>query len=134
MTGTIDYPDPPPSSGPHNTCWGSWGVQSTPLRPERWVHNLEHGGVVLLYRCEAGCSAELEMLKSFVASHERTILTEYAPLPMPARFAAVAWGYRLVSDCLDLRAFQAFYAEHFDQGPESISVGPGPECSEFPDL
>ena len=132
VTGMVDYPDVPPVGGPHSACWGTWGVHDEPLKTERWVHNLEHGGVVFLYRCDEGCDAEIASLKGRVAAHDRTILTQYDALPK--RFAALAWGWRLVSDCLDLTAFEAFYEEHYDRGPESISTAPPVQCAEFPDL
>src|SRR5262245_53797475 len=51
VSGHIDYPDPPPASGNHNgRCWSDWGVIASEVPPERWVHNLEHGGIVFLYR------------------------------------------------------------------------------------
>ncbi len=85
-----------------------------------------HGGVVLLHRCPDGCAAEVEMLSAFVRGHELTVLTEYAT--MPKRFAFVAWGYRLQSDTLDPAALQAFYAAHFDHGPESLGSDPPVAC------
>jgi hypothetical protein len=132
VMGPIDYLDVPPVGGPHSPCWGNWGVQDTPLKPERWVHNLEHGGGVLLYHCPDGCDAEIAELKSFVGDHERTLLTEYDA--MTQRFAAVAWEHRLVSDCLDLAAISHFYEVRFNRGPEAISSGPDTVCLERPEL
>jgi hypothetical protein len=132
VTGPIDYPDPPPVGGPHHMCWGTWGVHTDVLEAERWVHNLEHGGIVYLDNCPDGCDTEIAQLSALVVSLPRTLLTSYALLPK--RFAAVAWGYRLVSDCFDRDAFERFYAEHFDHGRESIADDPPSDCDEFPDL
>jgi hypothetical protein len=121
----LDYPDPPPVGGPHHSCWGQWGVHAQPLPDDNWVHNLEHGGVVILYRCPEGCDEERASLEDFVGSHPRTLLTEYAALPK--RFAAVAWGYRLLMDTLDLEALDLFYVLHFAQAPESLDKPPDPE-------
>ena len=118
--------DPPPAGGPHNPCWASWGVHTRPLPPEYWVHNLEHGGVVLLYHCPDGCSDEVAQLQTFVAAHERTLLTEYAQLPQ--RFAIVAWGYRLLMTTLDVATLDAFYMMRFNHAPENIGAGPPTEC------
>lgn len=55
-----DCPDPnpkykhnPPSSGCHDPVPAQWGVgdPSTPVPSTKFVHNLEHGGIVLLYKC-----------------------------------------------------------------------------------
>lgn len=133
VTGPVDYPDSPPASGPHDgRCWSSWGVQDSEVPAERWVHNLEHGGVVFLYRCDDGCEQDLVSLRELVDTHERTLLTAYSQLP--TRFAVVAWGVRLLSDCLDLTVFESFYAMHFDHAPESLASGPAPACARSPDI
>lgn len=132
VQGPIDYPDPPPTGGNHDQCWTTWGVHDQPIGAEHWVHNLEHGGVVLLYNCSDGCSADVARMKAFVTAHPRTLLTAYAQLPK--RFAVVAWNYRIVSDCLADDVLARFYAEHYDRGPESIPDGPPTICLERPDL
>jgi hypothetical protein len=101
-------------------------VHDTPLPAENWVHNLEHGGIVLLYHCPKGCKAEVAELSDFVSSHPRTLLTEYDD--MDAKFAAIAWEYRLLLDDLDLDAIGEFYIEHFDHGLESIDSDPPAGC------
>jgi hypothetical protein len=101
-------------------------VHDAPLAPERFVHNLEHGAVVLLYACPDGCAEELEALEGFVEERPWAILTEYGS--MPTRFAILAWGYRLMSDELDLAAFGAFYDAHADRAPESVPSGKPAGC------
>jgi hypothetical protein len=132
VSGAVDYPDIPPVGGPHSQCWADWGVHETEVRTERWVHNLEHGGVVLLYRCDDGCETEVQSLRDFVAAHPRTLLTPSAALP--ERFAAVAWERRIVSECLDLAAIARFYDARVDHGPESLSDPPPVVCAERPQL
>ena len=107
-------------------------MHETEVRTERWVHNLEHGGVVLLYHCNDDCETDVQSLRDFVASHPRTLLTSYAALPQ--RFAAVAWEHRIVSECLDLAAIERFYAARVDHGPESLSDPPPVVCAERPQL
>ena len=122
----VTYPDPPPTSGPHNPCWGRWGVHDVPLAAERWVHNLEHGGVIFLYNCPDGCDQEVAAIKQINRHRHRTIITAYDDLP--TRFGVVSWGHRLLSDCLDLDAFNAFYEQNFDHAPESNGNPPNPNC------
>jgi hypothetical protein len=124
--GPIAYPDPPPVGGDHSPCWGAWGVHDQPLGAEHWVHNLEHGGVVALYHCPAGCAMEVKQLGDWARGRRLALLTEYTALP--TRFGVVAWGYRLLSDTLDLRALQAFYDAHVDHAPESIDSPPPSSC------
>lgn len=132
VTGTVDYPSQPPVGGDHSQCWANWGVQDSELKPERWVHNLEHGGVALLYRCENDCDEDIARLSTFTNDHPRTLLTAYSKLPQ--RFAIVSWEHRLVSDCLDLDAFELFYKANFDHGLESIDSGPSLVCQQRPEI
>lgn len=132
VMGRVDYPDTPPASGPHNgRCWSDWGVQDSEVPPERWVHNLEHGGVVFLHHCPDGCDEELGTLRELVSGRRFTLLTSYAPLP--TRFAVVAWGVRMLSDCLDRQAFESFYAAYVNRAPESIDSPPAAICASVPD-
>jgi hypothetical protein len=122
----VDYPDPPPTSGPHNPCWAIWGVHDMPVPDYRWVHNLEHGGIVYLYNCPDGCADDVATLSQLVMSHPRTVLTSYSKLP--TRFASVAWGHRLLTSCVDVTAFTTFYNQNFDKGPESEDAQPSSSC------
>ncbi|MBM4362046.1 MAG: DUF3105 domain-containing protein [Deltaproteobacteria bacterium] len=129
----IDYPDLPPAGGDHASCWAPWGAHEDEVPDDRWVHNLEHGGVVLLYRCATpDCAAEaadLAELRALVESSPQLLLTPSAELP--TRFAAVAWGRRLRSDCLDPEAARRFYESHAN-GPGApepgIAAGPPSGC------
>ena len=122
IDGNIDYTDVPPAGGDHNPCWLNFGVYDEERPDERWVHNLEHGGVVLLYHCPQGCPAEVAEMKQLVQGREQILLTPYAALP--TKFAAVSWGHRLLTDCFDAQQFATFYTDHVDHGPESIKTGP----------
>lgn len=126
VEGDLRYPDPPPASGDHNPCWAKWGAHEEPVADENWVHNLEHGGVVFLYRCDSGCDEQVKMLAQFVEGHERALLTEYEDLP--TKYAVVAWGVRLLSNCFDRGVFEDFYALHVGRGPESVTAGPPDHC------
>src|SRR5262245_4907547 len=51
----IPYEDSPPTSGPHWPVVAKWGVYPEEVPAEVFVHNLEHGGVVILYHCPTPC-------------------------------------------------------------------------------
>src|SRR5690242_14376423 len=52
----VDYGANPPTSGSHWPYWRTpWDMYTTQVPREKWVHNLEHGGIVLLYNCPTGC-------------------------------------------------------------------------------
>ena len=121
------YDDAPPTSGPHNPCWGTWGVHSEPLPDDRWVHNMEHGGVVFLYNCPDGCPNAVERLTALVTDlDEQVILTAYAD--MTWKFGVVAWGWRQEFTCVDEAAMEAFYDDHVDRAPESSTSNPSESC------
>ena len=117
-----------PAGGSHHLCWAPWGISTTPVGDEHWVHNLEHGGVAFLYRCTTDCSAEVVQLTDYVSTLPVGTAV-MSPEPMlNHRFTIVAWGYRLETDCLDLAAFEAFYLEHQGHGPEATTMPPPPQC------
>lgn len=126
LEGDIDYKDSPPAGGAHNPCWAEWGAHAKEVRPENWVHNLEHGGVVLLYWCPDGCADTIAQLTEFADTHERALLTPYRDLP--TRFAYVSWGYRLLTNCDDLATARMFYDAHVGRGPEDATSGPPAVC------
>jgi hypothetical protein len=129
VEGPIQYPDPPPSSGDHNPCWAIWGIHTDAVPAERWVHNLEHGGIVFLYNCPDGCGSDataIAQLTDLVGRRQLALITPYSE--MSQKFAVVSWGHRLVSACVDPQAAAAFYAVHVGRGPEAITDNPDPSC------
>lgn len=85
------YNSNPPTSGPHSPQVAPWGVLSEAIAPEVLVHNLEHGGVGILYR-DANAPM-LPLLTKFVERYvERGKLVLLAQFPqMPTAYAFVAW-------------------------------------------
>lgn len=116
------YDGKPPAGGPHSGCWGTWGVHSTPLPPERFVHNLEHGGIVLTYNCPDGCPKELLWLHEFGLTNDLVVVTEYPD--MTAKFGISAWNARAYADCLSPDFVRDFYARRVDRAPEKLGSPP----------
>lgn len=110
--GAVMYNSNPPSSGPHCGQWGNYGVYtaSRPLPRCNWIHNLEHGAVVLLYNCPTGCPAIVAALSRVVTEARVSASCPMKPIiitPDPAldvTVAAAAWGYTWRSSCLDQAA------------------------------
>jgi hypothetical protein len=122
----ISYADNPPTGGDHASCWSTFGVHSDAVPEARWVHNLEHGAIVFLYNCPDGCAADVKQLEALTKGRAFALVTPDARLPM--RFAAVAWGVRLLAECLDQDAFISFYEKHVDQAGESSTSPPPGGC------
>ena len=120
----VDYDTLPPPGGPHDPCWVPWTIYDHQIRTERWVHNLEHGGVVFLYDCPEGCDADVAALTAFVQSLPagRAVLAPYAE--MDRRVAALAWGVRMTTDCVDTEALQTFFDGAVGRAPENLTQDP----------
>ena len=98
----------PPSSGCHEGTLPEWGAFDTTKNyaPRRYVHNLEHGGVVLLYKCSgADCTADLKIATQLYQSlppvpinagqGQASSEIKFASTPyqdMTPSVALVAWG------------------------------------------
>ena len=123
---TIHYDYNPPSSGPHYPSPANWGVYPTALAPGTWVHNLEHGGIVVLYQCPSTCTALQAQMQALYTqmpfdgqfNEKKVIITPYANLDHLVRLQA--WGWTLPLDTVDTAAIDAFYHEHVNKGPEVI--------------
>ncbi len=99
------------------------------------MHNLEHGGVVLLYRCAdaTSCPAARAALDDLLARAPdalgggRRLLVTAAPT-LPSAFAAVAWDFVLLEDNVDANALLCFIAAHEGNGPEDVAANPSPNA------
>jgi hypothetical protein len=118
---TAQYASCPPASGPHYNEGG--GV--APLRPAfydagarigpaNWVHNLEHGYVVALYRCPDGQCPPNDVLSEFrefvltgpptntataCGFSSKVLAARFDDMAAP--FALVAWNRVLLLDTFD---------------------------------
>jgi hypothetical protein len=142
----VDWDSNPPSSGPHYPIWAAFQAYTTPVPRGYYVHDLEHGAIVLLYNCNCGapgadgpgadggrCSEVASMLQAASDSlpddplcaqtggpgvRVRTVIT---PDPLiPTRVAAVAWGWIYFADCADLPTLEQFAKAHYGQGREDL--------------
>lgn len=130
---TISYGFCPPTSGPHYNVRGAgplpprfYGPNDN-AGPGGWVHNLEHGFVVVLYRCADGACPEdsdLAALREFAATGQPTLSAAtcgYRSKVLVARFdqmstpfAVVAWDRALLLDGFDPAAARAFAERWID--------------------
>jgi hypothetical protein len=123
----------PPTSGPHYSVAGSapvpWGTVDT-LVEGQFVHNLEHGGIVILYNCPSGsdCTSLKDSLTNYVQklapleptyNEAKIIMTPYSH-GMQKKVALVAWHYIEFLDSYDQTAITQFYENHVDHGPEAV--------------
>jgi len=127
----VSYDANPPASGPH---W-SEALGVAPVNPgffeltveeEQWIHNLEHGYVVILYDCDPCAASLLEDLQDFFDDappspnfgNVKMVITPYDGLPYS--ITAVAWDIQLHLDAFDEEVLTGFYLDHVDDGPEDL--------------
>ncbi len=124
----ITYKSVPPSSGPHYPAPKPWGTYDDGILPGYWVHDLEHGGVALLYNCPTGCPDVVaighDAVKTFPVDkygEVKIVTTPYSGLPDGIQVAAVAWQYiKLYRGDFSRDNFLAFYNAHLDHSPEDV--------------
>lgn len=123
----VDYDTNPPASGPHNPEAAEDGKYAAGNEPEaeHWVHSLEHGRVIMMYRpgTPAATIDQLsalfdEPLNGTPGYHELLLENN---TKMPYAVAQVAWGQSLTCKTMNPQvfdAFRAFRARFVDKGPE----------------
>jgi uncharacterized protein DUF3105 len=128
----------PPTSGPHYAQWVRWGAYTSPVNLAQVVHNLEHGGIYILYGEDVPQST-VSQLTDFYYDHQNgTVLAPYPELG--DKIALGAWvtksastpddGNAYLAKCtaFDRDAFAAFFGAFHFQGPErfpSSQLTPG---------
>lgn len=131
----VTYAYCPPASGSHFNASGIGPIQARLYGPgdraipEGWIHNLEHGGIVVLYRgnegdpgiTEAG-QADMRTLYDTFPNSPICGITPGVSGPVIARFdematpyAAIVWGRVLPLDTLDTAQIFDFWAAWGDR-------------------
>ena len=156
----VKYTFCPPASGPHYNAAGTAGPITARLYgpneatvPQNWIHNLEHGGLVVLYRCAEGdnCDANQQAaLKAFYDSFPNSpvcnipkgnlgspVITRFDDMQYP--YAALLWDLILPLDHWDPAAILAFYDQRGETtNPEkqcaTPTASPGPTDSTAPSV
>jgi len=127
------YQSYPPASGPHYSVAGSapvpWPTIGT-LAEGQYIHNLEHGGIAILYNCPTStdCTTLKNSLENYVTNlapveptynEVKVVLTPYSK-GMQKKVALVAWDYIQFLDGYDQNAITQFYENHVNKGPEQV--------------
>lgn len=114
----------PPTSGPHYGIAAIFGIYEEELQLARVVHNLEHGGIYILYG-EDVPDATVDQLRAFYEDHKAG--TIMAPLDrLGDEFALGAWvfegdtnnGYLARCTEFDEGAVSGFFSALQFRGPE----------------
>ena len=114
----------PPTSGDH--CAETLSCRVYDAEPNRcqWLHNLEHGHVVLLYNCPEGCPdtvAGLQALRQEARVGSNGVIRALvAPdSRLPTRVAAVLWRRSWGADAVDAEALRCLMRLQDVDAPEA---------------
>ncbi len=125
-----DWNTDPPTSGPHFQETAIFGSYDEPLQKARYVHNLEHGAVVMLYGRDVP-EETVAQLRTFYDTHQNgTILAPYPKLG--DQISLGAWvvpglesasgdkGSGVLAKCpgFDQGAFESYFDAFQFNGPE----------------
>jgi hypothetical protein len=140
----VTYTYCPPASGRHYNAAGAgpiaprlYGPEDR-VNPQGWIHNLEHGGLVVLYRgdSEGATEAGQAQLREFFDAYPPSPVCGFEAGssigPVFARFddmatpyAALVWGRVLPLETLDEDAIKAFDAAFGEKtNPEQYCAAP----------
>lgn len=125
------YNSNPPSSGWHYSDSNApvqWGVYTKEVLDEEFLHNEEHGGVIITYRPDlpAGQIKKLQALFAPPYSNpkfkpSKAVVTPRSKNTKPIGLAA--WGYTLNLDNYDEQKIKDFYLQRVGKAPEP-AAGP----------
>ena len=135
----VAYKHQPPSSGDHySSKLGPlpWSTYQQAVQPESFVHNLEHGGVVLVYKCSgtecddmykqvqaasAKLPAKLEPMDPTHGQQVKEVKFLSTPYQnMSPKVALLAWDKEQDLTSVDTAAISAFYTTYGDHGREDL--------------
>ena len=137
----VDYNSNPPTSGPHYEDWVRSGVYTEPKDDRNLVHSLEHGYVIMHYRCNLGktsqeatasalatpsgkldsqseCDQRKSQLETIYEKKGKKKLIVVVRPNLDTNFALTAWSYIDKFDNFDKASIEKFIDAHLNNGPE----------------
>jgi Protein of unknown function (DUF3105) len=127
LPGDYEYNSLPATSGLHNNTTAIWNLYDQPVPQINYVHNLEHGGMVIQYGSEVPAT-DIASLADWYAQDPRGVIV--APLSeemeeedptLSDQIVAVSWTHMLRCGSFDEEALSDFSDDY--RGPQ----GDGPE-------
>ncbi|XP_066995743.1 uncharacterized protein [Anabrus simplex] len=119
MDEPIYYSSVLPTFGTHRPLWPRYGEYKF-VPKQRWLHNLEHGAIVMLYH---PCANPLEvnrLRQILTGCLRRHIITPDTLLSQDRPLALLAWGWRMTMSVVQPDIIKDFIKQHALQGPEAV--------------
>ena len=97
-----------------------WGIHSTYIEDEYYIHNLEHGGIAIFYNCEVDCPELVSQLSQVVdkavGGGMKVVMATYPG--MTTKIALTAWNFIDIFDEFDEDRIIKFINSH-ESSPNS---------------
>jgi len=106
----------PATSGWHVAQPQPWGTFVYPVAPEKLIHNLEHGGVVIEYNPALLGGSELKLEAIQKRFPNKTVVTPNEQLKTP--LALTAWRRLYTLDTMNEAKIVAFIERYKNRAPE----------------
>lgn len=131
----VEYNSNPPTSGSHYDDWVRSGVYTEARDDRNLVHSLEHGYVIMSYKCglsqtvatpsaslrsdnKEQCETRQKQLAQIYEKKGKRKLIVIPRSNLDTNFALTAWTYIDKFDTFDQARIEKFIDVHRDQGPE----------------
>jgi len=117
MKQTIQYNELLPTYGDHRPLWPRYGeYRFVPV--QRWLHNIEHGAVIMLYD-PCTLDSEVQKLKKIVQGCiKKHVITPTTFLSSKRPLALIAWGCKLEMSKVNEEEVVQFIRDKGLKGPE----------------
>ncbi len=124
------YNSDPASSGWHYNNAGAptdWGVYTSEIAPEVYIHNEEHGGIIITYNPKLLPAAQIKELQAlFVPPYTDPNFKPTKALVFPKSsdkypIELASWTYTYDMNSYNQATLETYYQQHFDQSPEPTS-------------
>src|SRR3989338_5319739 len=116
--GDPPYNSNPPTSGCHDPAPADWGTYDAALTDQKYIHNLEHGGIWISYKPDRVDAETVLKLKDFANRYKLIIVAHREANDAPISLAA--WMHLLNLDSFDERAILEFIEAYHNKGPEVV--------------
>lgn len=126
------YNSDPPSSGWHYSDANAptlWGVYTQELQPEIYLHNEEHGGVIITYNPKLLATDQLKKLQAlFAPPYSDKNFTPSKAIVTPRStdkhmIELASWTVTYNMDSYNQQTLENFYLQHVSHSPEP-TAGP----------
>lgn len=118
--GSTDHPaynSNPPTSGWHWPQPATWGAYDKAQPDERFIHNLEHGGIWIAYKPDLP-QDQIEMLKDYTRRYRKIVVAPRSN--NDSNIALAAWGRLFKLDTAKEGEIIRFIEAFYDKGPEKV--------------